>query len=116
MKTSKTIRIWSLALGITTALAIVLSQSFCFGYEASLKKAEVEHHESSESPEGEQFINQPSYSQPVSSSFVFNHDLSLILEIAFGDHEAEDAPVKLTHASGKLFKALFHFIISPNAP
>ncbi|MBX2967404.1 MAG: hypothetical protein KF845_14775 [Cyclobacteriaceae bacterium] len=117
MKTSKTIRFWSLVLGIATALSIVFSQFFYFDNQVNEKKAAVEHHDtSSDSKESDQFISQPSFSQPVTSSFVLNQDLSVIHEILFGDHEPENVPVQLTISAGKLFKALFQFIISPNAP
>ncbi|MBX2971031.1 MAG: hypothetical protein KF803_16815 [Cyclobacteriaceae bacterium] len=123
MKTSGKIRFWSLALGILTAGTIVFSQFFYFDYQASGREVSVEHHDStsghdtsSDQEEGGQYINQPSFSQPVTSSFVLQQELAVIHEILFGDHEPEETPVQLTLSTGKLFRALFQFIISPNAP
>lgn len=123
MKTAGNIRIWSLVLGILTAGTIVFSQFFYFDYQASGRGASVEHQDavsdqdpSPDQEEGGQYINQPSFSQPVTSSFVLQQELAVIHEILFGDHEPEETPVQLTLSTGKLFRALFQFIISPNAP
>jgi hypothetical protein len=117
MKTSKTIRFWSLAMGVLTAAGILFSQFFFFGQQETFAKAEVEQHDAtSDSEDGDQYISQPSFSQPVTASFVLQQELAVIQEILFGDHEPEESPVQLTLSTGKFFRALFQFIISPNAP
>jgi len=117
MKTAENIRFWSLAMGILTAGAIVFTQFFYFDHQASEKSVSIEHQDAtSDSEEGGQYISQPSFSQPVTSAFVLQHELAVIHEILFGDHEPEETPVQLTLSTGKLFRALFQFIISPNAP
>src|SRR5690606_15104561 len=104
MKTSKTIRFWSLAMGVLTAAGILFSQFFFFCLQETFAKAEVVTH------------YHPAFSQPVTASFVLQQELAVIQEILFGDHEPEESPVQLTLSTGKFFRALFQFIISPNAP
>jgi hypothetical protein len=119
MKTSKTIRFWSLGVGMLTAAGIVFSQVFFFGQQQAFSKAHVEQHDptpDSNSKEGDLYISQPSFSQPVTASFVLQQELTVIQEIIFGGREPEEPRVQLTLATGKFFRALFQFIISPNAP
>ncbi len=117
MKPLKKTRFWSLALGVLTAFVIVFSQVF---YVANTEQFTQDHSDTEQqSPESEEKgqVTLSTYSLPSSStSLVLNHDFSFIQEILFYAQKPEGTPTIIQRSVGKLFKALFQFIISPNAP
>ena len=118
MKSLLNTRILIATLGILTALVIVLMQVFCFEFTESLIQ-EVGSEQQSESPDKnhDHFISLPaSCSLPSSASLMLNQEFSFIEELILGSEETEVNPVNVQLATGRLFKALFSFIISPNAP
>jgi hypothetical protein len=47
---------------------------------------------------------------------MLNQEFSFIEELILDSDETEANPINVQLATGRLFKALFSFIISPNAP
>ncbi|MBX2947116.1 MAG: hypothetical protein KF725_14895 [Cyclobacteriaceae bacterium] len=112
----KKARFISLILGILIATVIVLSQIL---YVPTTKVADVnpETEQQNPLPEGESLLVLSSYSLPsTSTSLLVSHDLSFIHEILFASQKPDATPFIPQLSVGKLFKALFQFIISPNAP
>lgn len=110
-------RLFTVLLGVLTALVIVLTQLFYFELsESAVQNSETEQQNSSSSDQ-ENIISLPSsYSLPASAHVDLNHEFTVIKEILFDVELLELPPVELQASAGRLFKALFHFIISPNAP
>jgi hypothetical protein len=116
MKTRNNIRLITLLAGVLTALVIGYTQMF-YAEVSQAQKSDTEQHRAASSQDGEHSILVPaSYSIPASTHIVLQHDFSFIEEILLAAENDEQAPVMLRLATGKLFKALFHYIISPNAP
>lgn len=118
MKASGKIRLGSMIAGIITAAIITLTQLFYFEVKTSTEQKPETEQQSSTTPVGqEQHLSLPApHSLPVSAHVVLSHEFSFIEEIIFGESNPEFRPVEMQRATGKLFKALFQFIISPNAP
>lgn len=113
MKAMEKTRLWSLALGVITALVIVFSQVL---YVPNAGQAEADLDTEQQSSEEASFTLS-TYSLPsTSTSLVLSHDLSFIQEILFGEQKPDVAPTTIQLSVGKLFKALFQFVIAPNAP
>lgn len=113
MKTSEKTRLWSLVLGVFTALVIVFSQVL---YVPNAEQAAVNPETEQQSSEEANFTLS-TYSLPSSStSLVLSHDLSFIQEILFGERKPDATPATIQLSVGRLFKALFQFVIAPNAP
>jgi hypothetical protein len=106
------------SLGILTALVIVLMQVFCFELSDDLiQKVDTEQQSESSDKNHDHFISLPaSCSFPSSASLLLNQEFTFIEEFILGSEETEVNPVTVQLANGRLFKALFSFIISPNAP
>ena len=116
MKSSDRNRVISVWAGICAALVIVATQLFYVEVNEQVQ-SEIDT-EQQNSPSGEQdFISLPSsFSMPSSAHVVLNHEFSFIEELLLDTVQSEVSPVGKQLSTGKLFKALFHFIISPNAP
>ncbi|MCU0357193.1 MAG: hypothetical protein MUE95_06405 [Cyclobacteriaceae bacterium] len=117
MKSGSKLRVLTVLAGILTAVIIVVSQVFL--YEVNVNSNDVPATEQSDkdSGEGQSFISIPSsLSIPSSVHVVGNHDFACIEEFLLGDNRDENTPVSITQITSRLFKTLFHFIISPNAP
>lgn len=113
MKSLEKTRFWSLALGVFTALVIVFSQVL-YVPEAEQDEAGTETEQQSSDDTS---FTLSTYSLPSSTtSLVLSHDLSVIQEILFGEHKPEVTPATIQLSVGRLFKALFQFVIAPNAP
>lgn len=113
MKALRKTRLWSLVLGVFTALVIVFSQVL---YVPNEEQAVIEPETEQQSSE-EPGFTLSTYSLPSSStSLVLSHDLSFIQEILFGEQKPDVASTTIQLSVGKLFKALFQFVIAPNAP
>ncbi|MBX2964238.1 MAG: hypothetical protein KF687_17125 [Cyclobacteriaceae bacterium] len=116
MKNLKITRVGSLVVGILTAAIIVISQVFFIPNQSQIKSGSDSEQQDA-TPEGAEFFSPSAYSLPSSSTtVVLNHDLSCIEEILFGEPSTREIPTLVQRSVGKLFKALFQFIIAPNAP
>jgi FlaG/FlaF family flagellin (archaellin) len=116
MKARKNIRLVTLLAGVLTALVIGYTQMF-YAEVSQEQTSDTEQHSAASSQDEEHSILLPaSYSIPSSTHVVLQHDFSFIEEILLAAETDEQAPVALQLATGKLFRALFHYIISPNAP
>jgi hypothetical protein len=118
MKSLLKTRILITTLGILTALVIVLMQVFCYEFSGNLiQKVDSEQQSESSDKDHDHFISLPaSCSLPSSASLMLNQEFSFIEELILDSDETEANPVNVQLATGRLFKALFSFIISPNAP
>jgi hypothetical protein len=117
MKTSGKIHLLTVIVGVITAVVIVLTQLFYFELSTPIKlNTETEQESSASGHQGEVISMPSSYSLPSSTSVLLEHEFSIIEEILFDGEKAYSLPLALPLASGKLFRALFQFIISPNAP
>lgn len=118
MKSLLKTRILITTLGILTALVIVLMQVFCYEFSESLiQKVDTEQQSESSDNNRDHFILLPaSCSLPSTASLILNHEFTFIEELILDNEETEVNPVNVQLATGRLFKALFSFIISPNAP
>lgn len=117
MKTPEKIRLITVIAGVLTAVVIIFTQVFYFELSAPVKQNSEIEQESSSANHQEEIISLPSsYSLPSSTHILLEHEFSFIEEILFDGDDAFTLPVTLPLSSGKLFRALFQFIISPNAP
>ena len=124
MKSTKknSVRVWTMIMGIITAMLIVCSQLFSLQTDNYSKKqvkastATAKEHKQEKSSD-DHYISLPSVSQPSSSIHVeANQKLSCLFEILFEKDEQENHPINVPLSVGKLFHTLFRVIISPNAP
>ena len=111
------IRLLIVLTGVLIAGVIGFTQSFYFELsEVADQKTKTEQHDPA-SPGEETVISLPSsYSLPASTHISPEQEFSFIEEFLFQGEEAKVTPVAVLITTGRLFKALFHFIISPNAP
>jgi hypothetical protein len=117
MKTTQKIRFITVIAGVLTAVVIVLTQLFYFELSAPAKQNTQTEQESKTADHKEEIVSLPStYSLPSSTHILLEQEFSFIEEILFDGDDAFTLPVTLPLSSGKLFRALFQFIISPNAP
>jgi len=116
MKPFGKIRLLTVLTGILTALLIVFTQLFYFEISRSSSQEQETEQQSNSSNEEESISLPSSYSLPASTHVVLNHEFSFIEELLFDGEKTDTSPVELTISTGSLFKTLFHFIISPNAP
>ena len=104
-------------MGILTAFVIVFSQVFYVAHSAQSVQDDADTEQQSSEPEEKGHVTLSTYSLPSpSTSLVLNHDFSFIQEILFDGQKPEGTPAIIQLSAGRLFKALFQFIISPNAP
>lgn len=117
MKALGKIRVLTVLIGMLTAFVIVFTQLFYFELSKTTEQ-KPESEQSATSTSGEEsYISLPSlYSLPSSIHVVLSHEFSFIEEILLNGKQRESAPVELQLSPGRLFKALFYFIIAPNAP
>lgn len=118
MKSLLKTRILIATVGILTALVIVLMQVFCYEFSENLiQKVDTEQQSETSDKNHDHFISLPaSCSLPSSASLILNQEFTFIEELILDGEETEVNPVNVQQATGRLFKALFSFIISPNAP
>lgn len=114
MSAFKNVRIVTLLAGVLTALVIGYTQLV---YVELLQGQKADTEQQSTLPEEESYVSLPaSYSIPSSTHVVLQHDFSFIEEFLLDANDDKPALEVLQLATGKLFRALFHYIISPNAP
>ena len=111
------IRIWTMIMGIITALVIVFSQLF-FYQNANYSKKEIKKGEEQkeQNSSDETYITPPSVSQSFSTHVEGDQKSSYLFEILFEEDEVENKPIEIPRSLGKFFHTLFRVIISPNAP
>jgi hypothetical protein len=116
MKSPGKKRVLSVAAGICTALVIAFTQLFYVEISEPFDNKQ-ETGQSASSQKEQQYISLPSsFSLPTSAHVVLNHEFSFIKEVVLDNQHSDEKPVAIQLFAGKLFRTLFHFIISPNAP
>ena len=103
--------------GILIAGVICFTQVFYFHLSNDLKQSTESTQRTNSNSGDDEFISIPSsYSLPASTYLNLEHEFSFIEELLFNREETENAPVTIPLTAGRLFRTLFQFIISPNAP
>ena len=112
-------KLFTIILGLATALLVVLSQLFFYqGTEICKKEVKAEKQESRDAGDskGESIATLPSFTVQASCCVHLSHEAVLLFEI----FNREDKKIALSHdlpvALGKYFLTLFRIIIAPNAP
>jgi hypothetical protein len=117
MKASKNIRLLTALAGILTAAVIVVTQLFCFELSGAVdQEIKTEQQSQSTSDQEPVFVSVLSYSMPSSVHILPGMEFTFIEELLLDSGNTTVVPTTLLQGAGKLFKALFSVIISPNAP
>lgn len=111
------IRSGMLAIGLLTALAIVISQLFCFqaGTHAKAKK-ETKTEQQEQQNGDDTYVSIPSSSLPSSSHVELQQETFCLFEIILEDKESTTHDTGIGLPINQFFQTLFGAIISPNAP
>ncbi|MBL0743427.1 hypothetical protein [Chryseolinea lacunae] len=117
MKTGK--RIWTLALGIIAAMAVVFFQLFYFqtaGPAKVSKKSVKTEQKENQSDKDEAYFSLPSSNLPSSAHVQLNQDVFFLFEILLGEDASEERNILVASPLKKIFSTLLGCFISPNAP
>jgi hypothetical protein len=109
---------FTLAIGLITVAAIVLSQLFYF-HDAVQQKAkkETKTEQKSDKADDEAYFSVPSASSMPSSSHVeMQQDTFFLLETILDDEEDAEPTEEHSTFVNQFFQTLFGVLISPNAP
>ena len=114
MEKKSKIRLGSLALGILTAVAIVISQLFYFHAPADTKKEIKQEQQDNHSDEA--FFTQPSTTVTSSAHVEPLQENFCLFEIILESENNADRTRDFGRPVHSFFQILFGTIISPNAP
>jgi hypothetical protein len=116
MKRKTEIRLGTLAIGIVTALAIVISQFFSFqdADQSKLKKeTKTEQHDTQS---GDEAYLTVSTSLPSSFHVEIQQETFFLFEILLEDEKGTETHIDFGTPVNQFFQTLFGTIIAPNAP
>jgi hypothetical protein len=109
-------RVFTLIVGLVTALIIVFSQLFYF-QAATYCQTKAESAQQAEKTTGtESYISIPSSTISSVQTIELNLDLSFVLEVFTEKEESHNIHTSEVPINSRFLQTLFRFIIAPNAP